>query len=150
MNFGCRFLLLSLAGCSMAGCLVVAGPGVRRSSEVIVYTVDSPPPPRPVGWRRSFVFRYYPACQVYYAPHRNCYIWKGPRGWITAQQPPPQVALNQSDSVTVELGNDDPADSHAEVMARCSNPQAPPPHASKGRDKDKDKGRHRGRDRDDD
>ncbi len=167
MKAGRRFLVLLLAVCGVTGCVIVPRSYVGRpASNVIVYKVDSPPPPRPVGWRRNFTFRYYPGSQVYYAPHRNCYIWKGPRGWITAVQPPPQVALNQADAVTVELENDDPADSHADVVARCANPDPPGPHGSKdrdwdsdkekgkdrdkGKDKDKDRGRHRGRDRDDD
>ncbi len=119
MKLGHQYLLLSLAVCSLGGCIVVARPPVRASTDVIVYSVHSTPPPRPVGWRRSFQFYYYPSCQVYYAPHRNCYIWKGPRGWMTTPKPPPNVLLDQADALNVELENDDPVAFHAQVEARA-------------------------------
>ncbi len=137
MKLVCRYLLAGLVSVGMTGCTFVHAnrrPATRRPAEVTVYNVytspheaaravGGPPAHAPAhGWRSKNRYYFYPSCQVYYSPQRNCYIWRGPRGWVVTPKPPEKVLLMADEAVTVELDGDASEVNRSEISVRHGEP----------------------------
>lgn len=172
MKLGCRYLLAGLVSVGMTGCTFVRvdrRPAPRRPPAMTVYNVYStpqeavratfggPPAHAPAhGWRAKNRYYFYPSCQVYYYPQRNCYIWRGPRGWVVTPKPPEKVVLRAEEAVTVDLDDDSLPVNRSEVSVRHAESASDSRRDAmdqeemdglpdKYRDKDKDKGESSGK-----
>jgi hypothetical protein len=102
-----KFLFMALAIGTLAfGCSSPRSVGIQIGDpdSRVVTKQPGPPPHAPGhGYRKIFVYQYYPTANVYYEPSRNVYFYLSGDKWVMAVSLPSSIRLDMGESVTLEL-----------------------------------------------
>lgn len=94
-----------------------------------------PPPWAPAHGRQGREYRYYASAQVYFDTQREVYFYYQDGQWRVSATLPGQIRVTLDDSVTLEMGTEEPYRYHPEVVEHY-----PPGHSKK---RGKAKGKHK-------
>jgi hypothetical protein len=116
-----------------------------------------PPPWAGVSHQARYHYIYYPAYEIYYAPHSRYWYWRDGGYWRHAYGLPASFARITLDGIQITLGSHLPYHYHHHVVRHYPAPhyRAPAPwrhpgahgHGYRDRDRDHDRDHHRDHDR---
>ena len=94
-----------------------------------------PPPWAPAHGHRAKQYQYYSSAQVYFDLQRKVYFYYSGGGWQFSASLPDSLRVNLGESVTLEMGTDQPYIYHSDVVKQY------PPDDSRDKGKGKAKGK---------
>jgi len=115
--FGVAFCVLFAVGCAGTDVHIARRAHVQNEQQTGLpprIAKGGPPAHAPAhGYRRKFQYRYYADQSVYHAIDRDVYFWIEGGDWRVGVELPPDIVLDASTAVTLELTSAEPYEHYA-------------------------------------
>jgi hypothetical protein len=106
-------VIISFGGCKATGGGIHVGWGSDTVNSQLTHPYKvkkhGPPPHAPAhGYRAKYEYRYFPANQIYFDPHRNLYFYLKGDSWKVAASLPRGISFTIENYVTLVMDTDKP------------------------------------------